>query len=145
MEVVDIKDMDDFITNYDFDREGNQEYHQIVGGAFTSMTEFALQQLSQQVLARALIKQNRLVNGEDEPYEREINNLARQFQKVNSMHNQYPLELVQRELQRELRGSKDLQKEFQRKLLELEALLDPNQTPNYFDKAVDFQKIKEKI
>src|SRR4051812_19517692 len=115
-----------------------------MGGNYFQLDERGLQQLAQQVLARCLIAQNQLVSGTDENYETQINNLSRKFQKGYSMYVQYPLSLIQRELQRKLRGSKNLEKEFQDKLFELENLLDLTQTPN-LERAVDLTAIKEKI
>jgi hypothetical protein len=144
MKIVDISDFDDFIANYDYSREGEQDYHKVYCGSFTSLNEFSLAHMSQQILARALIKQNELINGTDESYEAAINNFASQFQKTGDFYNQYPLSVLQRELTRQLLGEKDLVREFQEKLLELEKLCGPNisidnETPANFD------KIKETI
>ena len=99
MELVDINDLDSYVTNYDFDREGEQAYHSLVGAAgYTYLDEYALELLSQQVLARALIKQNELMKGKDEEYEKKINILARQFQQANQMAPQQSLELIQQKV-----------------------------------------------
>ncbi|CAG8435211.1 5932_t:CDS:2 [Ambispora gerdemannii] len=73
-QLINVQDLDNFIINYDYEQEGGSEYKQIIGGGLGSLNEMAFQQLNQQVLARVLIAQNRLINGEDEKYETEINN-----------------------------------------------------------------------
>jgi len=99
MKLIDITDLDNYITNYDFAQQGNPDYHRLIGSGYTYLDEYALEFLSQQVLARALIKQNELVNKSgDEGYEQKINNLARQFQRAEQMELNYPLEVIQREL-----------------------------------------------
>lgn len=98
MELVDIGDLDAYITKYDFAKQGDHEYHKIIGGGYTYLEEYALEMLSQKVLARALIKQNELVNGADKDYEQKINALARQFQKADQMPIKYELDLMQRAL-----------------------------------------------
>ncbi|CAH1759425.1 9870_t:CDS:2 [Entrophospora sp. SA101] len=149
MKLVDISDLDDFINNYDFEMEGDADYHSIIGGGLTSLDEYAVEQLSQTALARALIKQNELVEGQkNEQYEKVINNYARSFQKSNSMYIQYELTLIQREVLRKIAGEEDPAATFQKKLLELEevfkpirASIDAGQKPSL--PSVD--KIKEKI
>lgn len=122
--LVDISDLDNFVLNYDFSREGNQDYHQIIGNGFTSLLdEKALELLSQQVLARCLIKQNELIEGKNEDYEQKINGLSLQFQRASDMFVKSPLKAIQREVIRELAGEKDLTKEFQNQLEELEIIL----------------------
>jgi chromosome segregation ATPase len=145
MEIVDISDLDNFIENYDYNREGEQDYHKVYcGGNFTSLNEFSLAHMSQQILARALIKQNQLINGTDEKYETEINSFASQFQKISDFYNQYPLPVLQREMTRQLLGEKDLVREFQAKLLELEKLCNPNTDFNN-ESPTNFEQIKEAI
>ena len=142
--LVDINDLDNFVLNYDFSKEGDQEYHQIIGNAFTSLLdERALELLSQQVLARCLIKQNELMEGKNEEYEREINNLAHQFQRASDMFVKSPLKAIQKEVIRELAGEKDLTREFQNQLGELEMIL--RNGDESIGGVPDLEQIKNKI
>jgi chromosome segregation ATPase len=135
--------LDQFIINYDFDKEGDREYHQIIGNGFTILDEYSLELLSQKILARGLIIQNELVNGEDKGYEAKINNLASQFQKADKMFLNYPLELIQREVWKKIKGEKDLGKEFQNKLQELEKILIAED--EIIATAPNLEQIKNKI
>jgi hypothetical protein len=142
--LVDISDLNNFVLNYDFNQEGNAEYHQIIGNGFTSLLdERALELLSQQVLARCLIKQNQLVDGKNEEYEQEISNLARQFQRASNMFLKAPLKTIQKEVIRELAGKKDLVREFQNQLEELEMILRTGDEP--LVGVPDLEQIKNKI
>jgi len=93
--LVDTSDLDEWIENYDFNQRGNQQYHRIMGKKFHGWRHldenyedypvfafesiegvYALEKMSQKVLARCYIVMNRLLHGEEPEWEAEINRLA---------------------------------------------------------------------
>lgn len=91
---IDTSVFDNWVKNYDFSQQGNQEYHKIMGKKFlgwdkidesyekypTSIfDELALKKMADQIVADYYIFLNRLVNGIEEKWEREMKRLATNF------------------------------------------------------------------
>jgi len=93
--LVDTSDLDGWIENYDFSKRGDQQYHKIMGQKFRGWTYldrsynvypsfafectdgvYALEKMSQKVLARCYIVMNRLLHGVESRWEEEMNRLS---------------------------------------------------------------------
>ena len=92
--LVDTSDLDKWIEDYDFSREGDESYHKIMGKKFKGFSEYnkdyeeyptspfeeydyglsAMEKMAQQVLGRCYIELNRLVHGQEEDWENMIKN-----------------------------------------------------------------------
>ncbi|CAJ0748911.1 23179_t:CDS:2 [Entrophospora sp. SA101] len=116
----DISDLKKYLEEYDFSRAGDIQYHKICGSKVTEdkftmhkkpidvkgkiiikpfeiLDNTALDNLANKYLARCLIIQNRLIEGENKEYESEINDLAEGYQLCNYMEIRHsPLRLGQK-------------------------------------------------
>ena len=99
MKLIDTSDLDNWVANYDFSQQGNQEYHKIMGQKFKGWNHLdedyaeypssaievnqtgqsVLSKMGQQVLARCFIQMNRLLHGIEHEWETKINKLATNF------------------------------------------------------------------
>jgi len=99
MKLIDISDLDNWIENYDFSRQGDKEYHKIMGQKFHGWKHLdedyedcpdsaltvdeagraTLSKMAQQVLARCYIQMNRLLHGEESEWEERMIKIATNF------------------------------------------------------------------
>jgi len=92
--LVDTSDLDQWIENYDFSKEGDENYHKIMGKRFKGFSEYnkdyeeyptspfeeydyglsAMEKMAQQILGRCYIELNKLVHGQEDDWETIIKN-----------------------------------------------------------------------
>jgi hypothetical protein len=108
---VDISDIDEIVRNYDFSKVGDVEYHKRFGeqANYFCLGLGSIDNLSNKILVRCLIVQNRLVNGVNKDYENALYDYSEGQQLCAFMKaGNYTYEQAQEVVNKALNGDREL-------------------------------------